>query len=459
MNNLTTFIRHSAGRKSAPVHYSQHISERTKLLKDICNIDTLAFDTTNSNQKEMRPVVWADTEKLIETVLDKRYFVGDYLVKVMTDGGQGFFKICLSIVPYTPTETDSEDDVPKKRIKTDFQNSMKASNPETSVKLIMLCIVPDVKETYENVKFLFNLVNINNISFKFVSDFKLLLIVNGQQTATSMYPCPYCFVSLQDLRKFVDENNVSEGMEVSPLKTFGDLRKDYDKFVSLGKDKKLAKNCHSTINEPLFKENDDLLILDKCIIPELHILQGFVNHLFWDGLVHFVGREKALLWPFKLKLVSKNYHGEVFEGNACRTLLREADKLVDKEIYVDVGPFAITPYVTAFKIMNKIVSSCFSIKRLESIADIEKLIKELQSALLSTYTTETLKMHVLLQHLTQCLELLNTQSLGLWSEQAGEAAHGEFLKFWERRKINLITNSSYPQRLKDATVEFSSLHI
>ena len=162
---------------------------------------------------------------------------------------------------------------------------------------------------------------------------------------------------------------------------------------------------------------------------------------------------------FKLKLVSKNYHGEAFEGNACRTLLREADKLVDKEIYVDVGPFAITPYVTVFKIMNKIVSSCFSIKRLESIADIGKLIKELHSALLSTYTTETLKMHVLLQHLTQCLELLNTQSLGLWSEQAGEAAHREFLKFWERRKINLITNSSYPQRLKDATVEFSSLHI
>ena len=44
----------------------------------------------------MRPVVWADAEKLIETVLDKRYFVGDYLVKVMADGGQGFFKICLS---------------------------------------------------------------------------------------------------------------------------------------------------------------------------------------------------------------------------------------------------------------------------------------------------------------------------------------------------------------------------
>jgi len=140
-------------------------------------------------------------------------------------------------------------------------------------------------------------------------------------------------------------------------------------------------------------------------------------------------------------------------------LLKEADKLFDREISVDVGTLAMAPYVTAFKIMDKIVNSCFSINRRDSIADIGNLIKELRSALLSTNTSETLKIHVLLQHLTQCLELLTTQSLGLWSEQAGEAAHREFLKFWDRRKINLITDSSYPQRLKDATVEFSSLHI
>lgn len=38
------------------------------------------------------------------------------------------------------------------------------------------------------------------------------------------------------------------------------------------------------------------------------------------------------------------------------------------------------------------------------------------------------------------IELLNidTQSLGLSSEQDGEASHREFLKFWERQKINLL---------------------
>ena len=51
------------------------------------------------------------------------------------------------------------------------------------------------------MKILFELTNINNIPFKFVADFKLLLIVNGEQTATSAYSCPYCFVSLRDLRR------------------------------------------------------------------------------------------------------------------------------------------------------------------------------------------------------------------------------------------------------------------
>ncbi|CAB0039995.1 unnamed protein product [Trichogramma brassicae] len=56
-------------------------------------------------------------------------------------------------------------------------------------------------------------------------------------------------------------------------------------------------------------EDDDLYVIEKCVLPELHLLQGFVNHLFWKGLVPEVGREKALLWPKKLSLVPKNYQG------------------------------------------------------------------------------------------------------------------------------------------------------
>ena len=58
----------------------------------------------------------------------------------------------------------------------------------------MLCCVPEVKESYENMKILFELTQLNKIPYKFVADFKLTLIVNGLQTATASYPSPVCYV-------------------------------------------------------------------------------------------------------------------------------------------------------------------------------------------------------------------------------------------------------------------------
>lgn len=180
----------------------------------------------------------------------------------------------------------------------------------TSVnRLLILSIVPDIKETYENTDLLFKMSNVNNISFQFLADFKLLLIINGQQTATSSYPCPFCFIPLKYLRKSIDSNhnndsdksnsrndNVNEPdnedydddeQHFLKLKTYGDLKKDYMKFIAQGKNKKLAKDANSTINPPLFEEDDDTKVLDKCVVPPLHLMQGFVNHLFGMDLCRF----------------------------------------------------------------------------------------------------------------------------------------------------------------------------
>ena len=104
--------------------------------------------------------------------------------------------------------------------------------------------MPRIKETCDNIKLLFELTNINNIPFKFVSDFKTLLIVNGQQTASASFPCPYCFISLKDLRTRKDLDNEQHvdmlESEVQldlddcalSLKSYGDLRKDYNKYSS-----------------------------------------------------------------------------------------------------------------------------------------------------------------------------------------------------------------------------------
>ena len=161
----------------------------------------------------------------------------------MIDGGQNFFKICLTVLPedYSPAseneEIDSIDDdtpddtVSKRNLYSNGGTSGKKCKLTSVQRLILVCVVPKIKETYENVKLLFNMIKINNISFKVVCDFKLLLIINGQQTASAMFPCPYCFVSQNDFKNFQQDflsestadEDADDTSELKNLKVSSDL--------------------------------------------------------------------------------------------------------------------------------------------------------------------------------------------------------------------------------------------
>lgn len=481
MRVITNFMRCNVGRKSIPKGYKQHMSLQSKVLSDLYKVNSYEFDCEGTANKQERPVVFANAEELLNSVIENRKLVGNCIVKVMADSGQGFFKISLTILPenYSPKlncestqndefSLDNSNEYDKRSLYSEGGTVGKKSKLTSVDKLILLCIVPQIKESYDNVKLLVDLTKLNNISFKFVADFKLLLIINGQQTATSMYPCPYCFVSLRTLRGNESDSDImsstvatdaSEINNCMQLKTYGNLRADYKKYCLSGKNKKFSMESHSTVNPPIFDEDDDVYVLQKCIIPELHILQGFANHLFWNGLVGLVGKEKALLWPKKLNLISKNYHGDAFEGNACRTLLKEADKLLDPEIYEKVGIYKLIPYVNAFKEMNKIVDCCFTSGKIGSLLDTH--IKNLHYALKSIdKLTETLKIHIILSHIKESLLFIdNNNGLGYWSEQSGESIHRDFMKFWKRYSVTSIQHKSYSTQLLKAVVEFSSLHL
>lgn len=203
-----------------------------------------------------------------------------------------------------------------------------------------------------------------------------------------------------------------------------------------------------------------MYVLQKCVPPELPLLQGFVNHLFWDGIVKIdgIGKEKALLWPNKLGICHKSYQGEIFEGNHCRKLLKEADKLQDPEIYELVGPLRLQPYIASFKAMNKIVTTCFSAKQAD-LTDFHKNLSEFRKALKSTGISQTVKIHIILEHLKQAIIFLNNDGLGLWTEQPGESIHREFNKFWDRFRMNMIEGQTFVSQLKKAVLAFSTQHI
>ena len=159
-----------------------------------------------------KPVVYANAPKLIDSIFEKRNVedIPNAKIKLMADGGQGFFKLSITIL--TEEEDSSYNESKRARFSTGGSMSKK-ENLNSVYRLIILSIVPQIKETYENVKTLFELTKVNEIPFKFSSDFKLLLIINEQQTATATYSCPYCFITLSELQTFGKWTDSADGEE------------------------------------------------------------------------------------------------------------------------------------------------------------------------------------------------------------------------------------------------------
>ena len=315
-------------------------------------------------------------------------------------------------------------------------------------RVILLAVVPDIKETHNNISVIFDLIGLNNIAFKIVSDFKLQLLVLGLQTATSIHPCGYCLISQSELKK--------RKIEAVGERTFGSLKSDHEGFLESGSmhcDAKYHKNC---LHPCILNEDLSMKTLDKYIVPELHLILGFVAHV-WKAVAKLVGKDRACLWPSRENLVPKGYQGGTLEGNACRKLLKLGDKLLDSEILGNVPAAKMKPLVNALKCMDKVVTACFSTNVIKDNIDI--LVDNLGKAILATDMTITLKMHVLLCHLIPILKLsyFNGRGLGVCTEQAGESIHSYFRDyFWKDLARSDVHHPEYTPNLRQAVVECAS---
>ena len=120
------------------------------------------------------------------------------------------------------------------------------------------------------------------------------------------------------------------------------------------------------------------------------------------------------------------------------------------------------PYIVILRNYNKAVHDCFATAKISPYT--KKDIKVLKQSIVDARLSETLKLHILMHHLEEGLDALNVEKEDprgflLWSKQAGESIHQQFLTHWTKYKMNLIQNISNPDRLKKAVIEFSSMHL
>lgn len=406
-----------------------------------------------------RPVVYADCKSIINRICAERDYAGTPNVIIMADGGGKFFKVCATILPEHYDWTLDKQLVAdaaqslvspmKKKRSTYAEGGSLKKGKLTGVKrVILLAVVPDIKETHSNISVIFELIGLNNIAFKIVSDFKLQLLVLGLQTATATHPCGYCLISQSELKK--------RKIEAVGERTFGSLKSDHEGFLESGGMHGDAKYHHNCLNPCILHEDLSMKILNKYIVPELHLILGFVDHV-WKAVARLVGKERACLWPSRENLVPKGYQGGTLEGNACRKLLKLGDKLLDPEILGNVPAAKMKTLVHAVKCMDKLVTACFSTNVVEDNIDI--LVDNLGKAILATNMTITLKMHVLLCHLIPTLKLsyFNGRGLGVCTEQAGESIHSYFRDhFWKDLERSDVNHPEYTPNLRRAVVECAS---
>ena len=96
---------------------------------------------------------------------------------------------------------------------------------------------------------------------------------------------------------------------------------------------------------PLLKRRMTFLLLRRNLFYESHPL------FYLSGLVQLLGRDKALFWSIYLKVLLKNYHQEVFEGYACRKMLKNSDKIMD--LYEQ--KLKLQPFVSILKAFNLVL--------------------------------------------------------------------------------------------------------
>ena len=244
------------------------------------------------------------------------------------------------------------------------------------------------------------------------------------------------------------------------LRTLGSIRKNatnYSDERALSNAKNYSAKSHkSCIAQPLFKYEDEYLIID--IIPpmELHLILGIVNRLY-----DFMDRDLAAAgmtvtakdWSDLLCISRRHYHGGQFIGNHCSKLLESVGIL--EEMLLLNGAIVAIPYVETFRKFQKVKETCFG-KDLHP--DYKNAIKEFKSSYIGLGIPVSLKVHIVFDHIIPFCEKFD-KGLGWFSEHGLESSHYDFYPFWLKSYKVPKNHPNYAEKLLQSVILYNSLHL
>lgn len=236
-------------------------------------------------------------------------------------------------------------------------------------RVLILLLVHNVQENYYNVKFIWNLLNMDSLTFQFSADLKIYNIMCGIQNHSSTHP--WCYCPAKKIKNLFSEEN---------LRTYQSLLDD------------LEKSIHSVIHDPIFgckDVNDPVLFL--LIPPELHLFIGITNYLYKKfKAIHSI---IANTWIKQCAIKQNANFGNDFNGNQCKKLLQNIEKL--KFIASNKANKSLDLFIEAFERFKQVVHACFG---RELDYQFESVIERFKDTCRKLEMDETPKLHILFTH-------------------------------------------------------------
>lgn len=460
---VAKFIRKDLGRSAIESCLPAFAKEQSHSLDDVYNVKMKRFILStdgrgNPMEWGMRPFVFAPISQIVPLINAKRENNPEKtLTKVMLDGGKGFFKVSLSLIPFdierpsqdeckgSEASSDEECEGSEARVAGGCRNRQRKTSAITGVnRLILLAVVPNIPEHRRNLEIIFQEIGLDEERVVFSGDMKIYSPLLGLQGYSAAFPCPYCDVPRDRLDS------------IGTPRSFGDLRRWNNEFEMAGGDKSKCKLFFNCLHRPIMEiYDDDDLVLLVLPPPQLHLMLGAVNTLF-AALEKVWGSDKVNEWARLVGVCKEAYHGGQFDGNECRKLLRPES--LKKLTALAQGHQGVLAYVEAFEALNAIIKECFGMY-FNPRTDHQALVDSFHRKFAALGIRFTPKIHVITHHVVEFMGAVE-DSLGLFSEQAGETVHSKFDKMWKLRfKIRDLNHPNYPKSLLRAVGEFSSKRI
>ena len=428
---LAHYLRVATSRDAVESGVNQRLRNQNHELDDLFGHEMMLFveEEKNKIKRKFREhaVVVKDVNELIRTVLEKRKIdKKDALIRVGLDGGGGFLKICLSAFDIKSSEPVKGNKMAKK-----FKDS-------GVKKVFILAITPGIQENYINMKKLWLEAGLHNLRYDYTiaTDLKLCNILLGLMSHGSLHPCCWCDIDSNNLKKKGNQ------------RTFASLLELYFAFLNANVDRSKAKNFGNVVHSSIIGNDaeQNTPIIRKVPPPELHLLIGPTQHLI-DQLCKVWPECED--WLSSLHITRSEYFGGALEGNDCRKILKNINKLEER------CPPEFTQFVKTFHSFNRVVESCYGF---DLSPNYRECINDFTVEFLKLGISVTPKVHAVMHHVAEFCTFSGT-GLGPYSEQTSEALHHEFKKCWKNYFVKNTDHPSYPEHLLDAVRAFNSMNI